>query len=71
MKSMTMYCGATVKETMCRDVAGQEVIKLIMKGYKEQHDLMMMHRPNQAYNGDEQQEDAYSDHPSDDVDAWH
>lgn len=41
------------------------------KGYKEQHDLVMMQRPNQAHDGDEQQEDAHGDHPSDDVDAGH
>lgn len=30
-----------------------------------------MQRPNQAHDGDEQQEDAHGDHPADDVDAGH
>lgn len=41
------------------------------KGYKEQHDLVMMQRPDQAHDGDKQQEDAHGNHPSDDVDAGH
>lgn len=31
----------------------------------------MVQRPEQADDGDEQQEDAHRDHPSDDVDAGH
>lgn len=41
------------------------------KGYKEKHDLVVVHRSDEAHNGDEQQEDAHSDDPSDDVDARH
>lgn len=32
---------------------------------------MVMQRPDQAHDGDEQQEDAHGDHPADDVDAGH
>lgn len=32
---------------------------------------MVVHRPNEANDGDEQQEDAHCDDPSNDVDARH
>lgn len=39
------------------------------KGYKEEHDLVMVDCSDKPYYGDEQQEDAHCDDPSDDVDA--
>lgn len=45
--------------------------RIAEKGYKEEHDLVVMHRADEAHDGDEQQEDAHRDHPSDDVDARH
>lgn len=44
---------------------------LTVKGYKEQHDLVVVHRPDESDDGNEQQEDAHCDDPSDDVDARH
>ena len=41
------------------------------KGYKEQHDLVVGYRSDEPDDGDEQQEDAHRDDPSDDVDARH
>lgn len=41
------------------------------KGYKEEHDLVVVDGANEPHNGNEQQEDTHSDHPADDVDAGH
>lgn len=41
------------------------------KGYKEKHDLVVVHGSDQSYNSDEQQEDAHCNDPSDNVDAGH
>ncbi|TNN73354.1 hypothetical protein EYF80_016517 [Liparis tanakae] len=41
------------------------------KGYKEQHDLVVVDRSDESDDGDEQQEDAHCDDPPDDVDAGH
>lgn len=41
------------------------------KGYKEKHDLVVVYRSDEAYDGNEQQEDPHSDDPPDDVDAGH
>lgn len=43
----------------------------VIKGYEEQHDLMVVHGANEADDGDEQEEDAHGDHPPNDVDAGH
>lgn len=42
-----------------------------IKGYEEQHHLMVVHGANEADDGNEQEEDAHGDHPPDDVDAGH
>lgn len=41
------------------------------KGYKEEHDLVVVYRADESDDSDEQQEDAHRDDPSDDVDARH
>lgn len=41
------------------------------EGYKEKHDLVVVHCSNEAYNGDEQQEDAHCNDASNDVDTGH
>lgn len=41
------------------------------KGYKEKHDLVVVYCANESYNGDEQQEDAHRDDPSNNVNARH
>lgn len=41
------------------------------KGYKEEHDLVVVNRSDESNNSDEQQEDAHRDDAADDVDAGH
>lgn len=87
MKSMTMYWEREVKETTNSHLHFQITAATVSyfigalmqndlatdkeKGYKEQHDLVVVYRSNEPDNGDEQQEDAHCDDPSDDVDARH
>lgn len=52
-----------------KTVSRQEFQLRQKSGYKEQHDLMVVHRSNEANDGDEQEEDAHCDDPPDDVDA--
>lgn len=42
-----------------------------LKGYKEKHDLVVVDGSDQSHDGNEQQEDAHRDDPSNDVDARH
>lgn len=63
------YCkrGVTTADTInCQQTSISDDVG---KGYKEQHDLMVVHCPDEANDGDEQQEDAHCNDPSNDVDA--
>lgn len=40
-----------------------------MKGYEEEHDLVMVDGPHQPHDGDEEEEDADGDDSADEVDA--
>lgn len=63
---LSNHCCITLYGSTCAgpaDEAGE--------GYKEEHDLVVVHCSDESYDGDEQQEDAHRDDPTNDVDARH